>query len=742
MSFDVSVDTTAIPTDISTLKSFRDDLNLAFKLDPTLSLLLNATLSQVPSDKAMSSVSYTSPAISWQPAGPVTFGLQAGAAGTIEVVNGGDLIAYTDGLETQSRKSIPLPPNTVYVKLTLNFNLSGNASSNWSSGAYGVKASLDTGVTYSVTFCKAFAPSTKVSDAIGLTFTSFVLPFHKDTLAQMKSGDFLQHEFDGNLHLAFGAYVGLDRVLYAGQSSADVLQTAQSPLATFSVQASPEVRADVALDFTYEYAARFEALLSKIDGAARLHLFRSSKSTAQTVLSAGLKFDSNVTASIVGHQNMFAFTLVQAAGGETSLGGAALQSALAEASDEISKYVAEVNDKLTAWLNKANGIQTNLQVAIEDTRARTILAAYTFSMNDPGAFAQAWKAAVDGDFVAAFATHAVALDLGSGLEREYRQKTSCDLNVFNLWHWNSWSEFSSKMKLVYAGNNIFHLTADVGRTTETDSMGTMRSIELYFAAEADASATGALSALDINMHFILTATKQPKEAVRIAMLLGVLHAGSTADALSHAMRGFANGSGQGTAQLHVTVPMQAIRLINRDLPGSGSSVFDVANWKAFATAADDLNAWPLRQMATVPTQTLLFLKTYEAWEKLNMSCTGSNKPDRTQFGNRTQWPEDFPQVDTGSRALLGYSIFAGQSFMNFCAALHDLVRAVDVGSTGITWAAFMDALSDAVKNDTSVDFIRPTALAIVRLCTSSTMTVSGPSLAAIPADHFTVSVTL
>jgi hypothetical protein len=64
MSFDVSVDTTAIPTDISTLKSFRDDLNLAFKLDPTLSLLLNATLSQVPSDKAKSSVSYTSPAIS------------------------------------------------------------------------------------------------------------------------------------------------------------------------------------------------------------------------------------------------------------------------------------------------------------------------------------------------------------------------------------------------------------------------------------------------------------------------------------------------------------------------------------------------------------------------------------------------------------------------------------------------------------------------------------------------------
>ena len=80
--------------------------------------------------------------------------------------------------------------------------------------------------------------------------------------------------------------------------------------------------------------------------------------------------------------------------------------------------------------------------------------------------------------------------------------------------------------------------------------------------------------------------------------------------------------------------------------------------------------------------------------------------------------------------------------MNFCAALHDLVRSVDVGSTGTTWTAFMDALSDAVKNDTDVDFIRPTALVIIRLCTSSNMTVSGPGLAVIPADHFTVSVTL
>jgi hypothetical protein len=90
-----------------------------------------------------------------------------------------------------------VPPNSAYIKLTLNFNLSGNASANWSSGPYGVKSSLDTGVDYAITFCKSLLPSTKVSDALSASFTSFVLPFNSETLAQMHSGDFLQHEFDG-----------------------------------------------------------------------------------------------------------------------------------------------------------------------------------------------------------------------------------------------------------------------------------------------------------------------------------------------------------------------------------------------------------------------------------------------------------------------------------------------------------------------------------------------------------------
>src|SRR5580698_4411947 len=105
MSFDLSVAGTAIPTDISALKSFQDELNLAFELDETLKLALDMSLSQVPSSKAKSPVTYKGNEKTWRPAmGPVTFGLQATAGGTVEILSSGQILTYTDGLETQTQK--------------------------------------------------------------------------------------------------------------------------------------------------------------------------------------------------------------------------------------------------------------------------------------------------------------------------------------------------------------------------------------------------------------------------------------------------------------------------------------------------------------------------------------------------------------------------------------------------------------------------------------------------------------
>jgi hypothetical protein len=91
---------------------------------------------------------------------------------------------------------------------------------------------------------------------------------------------------------------------------------------------------------------------------------------------------------------------------------------------------------------------------------------------------------------------------------------------------------------------------------------------------------------------------------------------------------------------------------------------------------------------------------------------------------------------------LAYSMFAGQSFMNFCAALHDLVRASDTPGTNKTWEKFMKILTEAVKSDASIDFIRPTTLALVRLCMTPATKIAGPAPSTIPINHLTVTIDL
>jgi hypothetical protein len=751
MSFDVTVAGKSLPTDASALKSFRADLNLAFHLEEALTALLETPVGRVPASASKTSVTYDGPAASWSPGGgPVQFGLQGGASGALEIVNTGALISYTDGLDSPQQKSIAVPPNVAYLKVTLNFNISANASASYSGGSYGVTAALDASAAYAISFCKAFSPDTLLGAAIGQAFQSFVLPLHKDTLAQMSDGDFLLHEFDGNLHLSFGAYAGLDQVLYAGQSSVDVLKTFGSPLATLSGGVQPEIKANVSLDFAFQYATKFEALFSKASGMARLHLFRSQTATTAATLKAGLTFDGNVTASITSNAQTVGDSIVKAAGGASALGGQAIKSVVGAASGEVGKYVNEVNDKLTSWLNRANGIQANLQAAIETSNARTVLAGYDFDLSSTN-FAAAWQAAIDGDFVKALQTGAVTLGVGSGLERAYQAKTTFSCNFFNLWKFTSWQQFSSNVSFVYAGNNVFHFVAKVGRTTETESMGAMHSMDFYFSATADSSGSNA-SNITADLHIDLTAQKDRKAADRIATLLDKIGGGLACGKLAAGMHAFAANSPNGTAQLQVTIPAAAYRRVQCDpyaggKPQTGSTVNDSQNWKAFAQAADDLSAWPLKDLSTLNDQQLAFFKSFNAWVSLNEAANGSIKLNRVDLGNPfNNWPPSFPaSTDTSSRLFIVASMMAGQSFMNFCADLRALADTADVNSAGTTWEGLLAMITKAIRSDLNVDFLRPAALATIRLCRApggTFSTISGPSAATRPVDHFAVSITL
>ncbi|MGB6692026.1 MAG: hypothetical protein WBE76_29640 [Terracidiphilus sp.] len=747
MSFNLSIAGAPIPTDAGSLKSFEKDLNLDFHLDSTLKSLMGSTLADVPASKGKTAVSYSGPLASWRPAdAPVRFGLRGGAGGSLQIVApGGAVVSFADGLDSPKKKAFTAPSGLAYVNLSLNFNISADVSGSYSSGPYGVSAALDESITYAITFCKAFPPTTNVQTAIAQTFESFVLPFNQNTIAYLNNNDFLLYEFDGNLHLSFGVYAGLNKVFYAGRAPAEVLQAQGSPLATLTGGVEPLVRLGATLAFAFQYATTFEGLLTKTPGSAQLHVFRSANRTATTSLTVGLTFDAEVTGKVAVDTQTVQQSMVNAASNSGAPGQGAITQVLQspKALAQINSYVSDMNSEVQSWLNRGNGFQTNMQVAIETSTTRSILASYDIDLTAaPADVTTAWNAAIAGDFVAIFQSPAVTLETGSGLENAYQQKTSFSLNFFNLWKLSSWDQFSSTYSLAYAGNNIFHFAATVELSQETEAMGVMRSIDMYFAATADATLSGSATHPEVDLHLDLTAQDDPNAAGKVATMLSAIEAGPVADAMARNMHAFAGSAKKGTVQLHVTIGPSSYAKINCDAYSNGkpltsTSYNDQVNWKAFAQAADDLNAWPQLQQ----TSSANYLETFPAWVALNCAQNGSTTPNRLAFGDTSVWPDSFPNLDDLIRFGVSYSMRAGQHFMNFCADLVALTSATDVNATSISWVDLLKLMADAIKKDLGVDFIRPSALAIIRLCGTSASTITGPISAAGTADHFVVTMT-
>jgi hypothetical protein len=754
MSFHVSLAGIAIPTDSTALKSFRDDLNLAFGLDKTLSSFLEGPMSGVPPSATTTQVSYMSPNASWAPAGgPVTFGLSGSASGKFEIVLSGDLVPYSDGLDNPKQTSVPVPPHTAYTRLTLNFSMTAQASGSgsFSGGAHGVKGSVASTDTFAITFCKAFDPFTPVKTAIGLTFQSFVLPLNADTIKLLDSGDYLLHEFDGNLNLSFGAFAGIDKVLYSGQSSADILSVNNSPLATLSAQTKPEIKADVELEFTFQYATKFECLLSKRGTTGKLHLFRSSKADSTTSLMAGLTFNGNTSAKVRSNAQTVADSLAKSAGA-----GSQAVSQIANAGlSEINKGLTDVNNTLFNWLNRANGLKANLELAIEAITTRTLLAAYDFDLSDataPG-LKNAWTLTVNGDLAGALkyqdpgtGKSFVTLEVGSGLESEYQRKTSFSCNFFNLWRFSSWSQWQSQVSMVYAGNNVFHMNANIGRITETDYIGALKSINFYFAASAEEALDGSISKPAVDLHIDLIAQGVPKAARQIAGMLSGIGGCQACITMARNMNSFIDASASGTVQLNITIPSSAYGHIAADpvtnSPTPANTVRDKKNWDTFVQTADDLNAWPLRQLSAVSVNMLPFLKSYAGWEDFNKAFNGSAVPDRNAYGNPQVWPQDLLQIsDSGMRQLIAYSIMGGQYFMNLCDSVQQLAGIVNVSGTTTTWNQLVDMITTAAKEYVS-DFARPVALALIWLCGSGVTSIAGPSDSDASSRKFQVKLSL
>jgi hypothetical protein len=748
MSLDITVGSRQI-TSLGPLKDLKSNMESDFKLGPELQSQLDKPLSTLPPN--LRSVAMNcSQSPSWSPgAGEFTFSLTAGVAGKLAVLLAGDtMLSYADEFETDisigpeahsdppAPKTVTVPAAAAYVCIELEFSIGGGISAEVPVGTVGIVGSVSAQNTFGVAFYRKCSPSDTLHDAIGAAFTNFVLPLHALTFTNLDVGDYLHHDFNASLKVGLGASIGYTKIFYAGQAASDISGTAT----VFDPNPSiiPAFQATASLAFSFSYTGSFEALLWKDNATTgHMHLYRAKEQDLSLGLHVGVGLISSPadSAAVITDQLGAAFGKMLPG----SLGTMFVSKVLPKATDEAATYANEMDDKVAGWLKPINDAQAALDVAISTTRQTFILLDYTFDLTAP-AFAVAWKTAFDGDFVKALATPngGVSLAAGGGMEKFYQKKTSINLNLFGQLR-VAWSDaIISNSRLIYAGNNTFHLIAEVGRQLLLDVNGGQREIDLYFAAEANLTST-ALQLGSIDLHCILQARNSQKFGNYVASFLGLIATGPNHDALVQSVKAIA-AQARTTELLHLTFDPSAYARLQTSTIANGKpddQTPDMQNYAAFANACSDLFTSPPANF-TDAGQRL----GYTLWSNWNIASNDQwpprpgALPDRTQSGNAAAGvaflKTEFPQAGD-SAALIGYALQAASDFMNFCADLKSLATLTTAPPQLNAWDNLLARLQSMMKNDVSPDFVASVALALTRLCAGG----SPPAELTAPAPNLT-----
>ena len=735
------------PIEMSKLKGLEHEVKSIFDLGVHFHAYLDGQISSLPDDVRSTTIGYSGGNSSWS-AGDFGFSVGAGLCGKISVYPSGKLFSYPNGFDTEvmlgeldaeknkAKVEVLVPEGMAYVCLELEFQIQGGISATAASGTFGVCGSIDASDTFSVAFSKQCKATDILRDGIHAAFTDFVLPLHAETFAGLQQGDYLRHNFNANLQVGLGASVGIAKVFYAGKCAADI--PGMRGAIHVSGELKPQVQLGAKLAYHLDYAATFEAILWKdSETVGHIHLLRCGTQSSGLGLTLGLTLatEPTVSATLVAEQAKAAISRLLP-GAPANKINAGISNSVGNA---LSGFVSDSTEKLSDWLQAKVADRLSLQVALEKVEGSALLMDYTFDLT-ASAYAASFALAIQGRYAdaLALANGGVSIATGSGMEKLYSDKTSVHVNLFGLAQATRSTEVISNSTLVYAGNNIFHLIADVG-AKDAALLGKSKSeIDLYFALEANISGNADTHA-KIGLHALLKATDNATFGAHIAQVIGLLNLGDAGTQIVSAIQ--ANSGVAGSTQtLHLILEESAYAQLRSSTLSGGKpddQAPDQANFAAFAKASSDLTLTP---PASFECQGQAM--TYGIWSTWNIACNDQYPPPVGAVPNRTSPGNtiagngylqlQFPNIGTYA-PLVGYTLKAASDFMNFCEDLKTLATADSIDGGMAAWPKFVAHLKAIITSDVPADFIVPIALALTRLCGTSTVTkVKGPAPAPSP----------
>jgi hypothetical protein len=682
---------------------------------------------------------------------PLTFSVSANASADVAILTSGPLFQYTDGLTNPQQVTVNVPAGTAYIKIEFEVGVQGNLSAQANlSATVGVSGSAQAGVNFKVGYYKAISPTTTVENAIIQTVQSFTLPFHNATLRSLGNGDYLYHNFAGNLALGFGVNFGVNGTLLTARSVQEVIKAFGSPIASASLGASPKFKASAGIDLSYKHMDFFEMLLHRTTTAtadtAEVHLFRADKSNFSLGFDAAINVDlgahfniSTNLGTVVDQISQHVTEKLTDSTVKSTVDGL-VHKVFDPATQAVQNFVDDANQKVNALLQDVNNRGIELKATLETQKSRVSLFNYTFDLKNNNADT-AWKAAVKGDFVTAYETPGGPVQIApdSGVEQEFVRRSSISLNLFGLFQVQSITQFFTSSTLVYAGNGIFNLLFKTGIEWDTTSQGRESIASVTFSASATSQALINIQQLQVEMNLQLTDNAKPDAANVTA---GVLEDSSMTalQAVGDQARDFiaANSGGSFSVQIALEpsayTRLRANRFINNRPPALPQTA-DAQNYAAFVQACRDLlSADAFGGFPEIG-------RNFSDWQRYNMLGNQESIPNRHDFPFLTNdIPGFFPGgLSSNQRSTIAIYIQAAQRFMNLCDDLSQLALQLPGVDTPNKFNAVTETLKFMVKNDLNIFFTKPMLLALLRITQSSIDNLQSSLGTSSSAPQLTVS---
>jgi len=616
---------------------------------------------------------------SWKTSSGIGFSLTPQASCSVAVAATSAPFAVAQSIDSSAMRNVVSGPidGAVYVNIELDFSITGAVSGSGTVSGIGISGRASGSGAASFCYCHRADAGTTLGEALEEAFASIVFPFEPNAALRMPPSDIARVNFDANLNFGLNVSYGLGSFQFSAPGVDSVQKSLSKGLENFKLP-RVDLEAGAKASISYTHSDHFGYIVQKMDDrTAMLYVVRSGLDEFDA--SAGVSVGVSATKlGVTVDQTKLAGTISDVTGA-----GASIASQVAGVVDSVQSALVS---KANAWITAEKG-DAGLLVQLSRQNRRALLYEFQADLANPALAEQTWGQLAQGDVEKALSIGGLTLLPGSGVCAEMKRSVSIGLHFFNLFSVTEITTYFQKSRTEVGPDGSIRFLFDVGQESDVKTKNALTTSRIYFTARADGDGRGSVSNAVVNLVIELSETNKPKDGAHLISILD----GAAADA-QDALRQFLAANPTATLSLALTFAPSAYQRL--------AETAARLNWNAFHDAAQKLFA--LEYLSRL---------AYPDWQSFNQIADGNPAAVTPSF---------YATRGILVPQLASYFLVRSGRFLQLCTYLHTLAQAQATVDSLKTWNSLLAGLTRLVKDDTSADWSRPAAAALLQLCSSGT----------------------